>query len=200
MVAPESAGEIAVGPLGGDELYRPTNLSDLSFSTTADLQPIDGLVGQTRALEAIQFGTKVERAGFNLFVIGPNGARMQDAVKAVLIEGARRKPIPSDWVYVNNFADPDRPIAMELPGGRARTFHEAMRKLIDDLKAALPAVFQSEDYQTRRGAIDEIVPEETGRGIYGIAQQGSRKRSRAVTHPIGFRLGPGQRRSGGSAG
>ena len=153
MAAAESARVIAVQPLGGDKLYRSTNLANLSFSTTAELQPIDGLVGQTRALEAIQFGTKVEKAGFNLFVIGPNGARMQDAVKAVLTEEARQKLSPSDWVYVNNFADPDRPIALELPGGRAGKFHEAMHKLVDDLKSALPAVFQSEDYQTRRGAI-----------------------------------------------
>jgi hypothetical protein len=76
---PKAQGRLWSGRWGGDKLYRPTNLSDLSFSTTADLQPIDGLVGQTRALEAIRFGTKVERAGFNLFVIGPNGARMQDA-------------------------------------------------------------------------------------------------------------------------
>jgi lon-related putative ATP-dependent protease len=190
MVAPESAGEIAVGPLGGDKLYRPTNLSDLSFSTTADLQPIDGLVGQTRALEAIQFGTKVERAGFNLFVIGPNGARMQDAVKAVLIEGARRKPIPSDWVYVNNFADPDRPIAMELPGGRARTFHEAMHKLIDDLKAALPAVFQSEDYQTRRGAIDESFQKKQGEAFTALRNKAVEKEVVLLRTPLGFALAP----------
>src|SRR3974377_2071085 len=95
-------------------LYRPTDLSHLTFSTTAELQPIDGLVGQTRALEAIRFGTHAERAGFNLFVIGPNGAHMLDAVKAVLAEEALSRPSASDWVYVNNFADGERPVAIEL--------------------------------------------------------------------------------------
>ncbi|MGZ5148227.1 MAG: Lon-like protease helical domain-containing protein, partial [Burkholderiales bacterium] len=125
--------EKAVRPLTAEQLYRASDLTGLSFSTTDDLQPIDGLVGQARALEAIHFGTKVGKAGFNLFVIGPNGARMQDAVKAVLAREAPRMPGPSDWVYVHNFADADKPIAIELPAGRARNFHDAMQKLIDDL-------------------------------------------------------------------
>ena len=113
MDAAATTGETAVQPLQVDQLYRPTNLSSLSFLTTAELQPIDGLVGQARALEAIRFGTQVDKAGFNLFVIGPNGARMQDAVKDVLAEETRKKPGPSDWVYVHNFADADKPIAIE---------------------------------------------------------------------------------------
>ena len=76
-------------PLAAERLYRPADLSGLPFATTAELQPIDGLVGQPRALEAIRFGTRIDKAGFNLFVIGPNGARMQDAVRAVLADEAR---------------------------------------------------------------------------------------------------------------
>jgi len=91
-----TAEGIAVRPLQVGELYRPTDLSNLQFSTTAELQPLDGLVGQARAFEAIQFGIQAEKAGFNLSVIGPHGARMQDAVKAVLGDEAREKPSPSD--------------------------------------------------------------------------------------------------------
>ena len=152
----------AVRSLSADQLYRSTDLSSLAFSTTAELQPLDGMVGQSRALEALRFGTQVDKAGFNLFVIGPNGARMQDAVKAVLTDGAQVKLSPSDWIYVNNFTETDRPVAIEMPAGRARKFHDAMHKLIDDLKSALPAVFQSEDYQTRRGAVDEAFQKKQG--------------------------------------
>ena len=67
--------------LPADQLYRRTDLSSLDFTTTADLLPMDGLVGQARALEAIEFGTRVDKEGFNLFVIGPTGARMQQAWK-----------------------------------------------------------------------------------------------------------------------
>lgn len=150
-----AAPRIPVSPFAADQLYRSTDLSHFEFSTTAELQPIDGLVGQTQARDAIRFGTHTGKGGVNLFVIGPSGARMQEAVKAVLAEEARSRPSPSGWVYVNNFADPELPIAIELPAGRARKFQDTMHKLIDDFKSAVPAVFQSEDHQTRRGAIDE---------------------------------------------
>ena len=158
--------------------------------TTAELEPIDGMVGQARALEAIRFGTQVGKAGFNLFVIGPNGARMQDAVKALLAEDARGKPSPSDWVYVNNFIDAERPIAIELPPGRARTFHDAMHKLIDDLKSALPAVFQSEDYQTRRGAIDELFQKKQGEAFSALRDKAAEKDIVLLRTPLGFALAP----------
>ena len=117
-----STGETEVLPLTAGQLYRPTDLSGLTFSTTAELQPVDGLVGQARAVEAIRFGTQVGKTGFNLFVIGPNGACMQDAVKAMLAAEAAGKPGPSDWVYVNNFADPDKPVAIELPAAARAIF------------------------------------------------------------------------------
>jgi lon-related putative ATP-dependent protease len=183
-------GGTAARPLEADRLYRPTDLSSLEFATTAELQPIDGLVGQVRALEAIRFGTQVSKSGFNLFVIGPNGARMQDAVKALLVDEARGKPSPSDWVYVNNFVDADRPVAIELPAGRARKFHDAMHKLIDDLKSTLPAVFQSEEYQTRRGAIDETFQKKQGEAFSALRDKAAEKSIVLLRTPLGFALAP----------
>ncbi len=180
----------AVRPLGADKLYRRTDLSNLAFSTTAELAPIEGLVGQARAFEAIQFGTRVDKAGFNLFVIGPNGARMQDAVKALLAQEAGAGPSPSDWIYVNNFTDPARPIAIDLPTGRARQFHEAMHKLIDDLNTALPAVFQSEDYQTRRGSIDESFQKKQEEAFSALRETAAEKDVVLLRTPLGFALAP----------
>jgi lon-related putative ATP-dependent protease len=184
------AGETAVKPLAAERLYRYTDLSSLAFLTTAELQPIDGLVGQARAVEAIRFGTQVGKAGFNLFVIGPNGARMQDAVKAMLAAEVAGKPGPSDWVYVHNFIDADRPIAIELPSGRARDFHDAMHKLIDDLKSALPAVFQSEDFQTRQGSIDESFQKRQSEAFSALRDKAAEKDIALLRTPLGFALAP----------
>jgi len=175
-----------------ERLYRPSDLSGLPFKTTAELEPIEGLVGQPRALDAIKFGTHVDKAGFNLFVIGPSGARMQESVKALLKDEADSKPSPSDWVYVNNFIDSDKPIAIQLPAGRARRFHEAMHKLIDDLKAALPAVFQSEDYQTRRGAIDESFQKKQSEAFSALRNKAAEKSIVILRTPFGFALAPAQ--------
>jgi lon-related putative ATP-dependent protease len=191
----QSKDDDRTGPvlaLTPERLYRRADVSALSFSTTVDLQPIDGLIGQKRALDAINFGTRIDKPGFNLFVIGPAGARMQEAVKAVLAEEARTRPSPSDWVYVNNFEGADKPIAIELPAGRARKFAAAMRELIDDLKMALPAVFQSEDYQTRKSAIDESFQKKQGEAFSALRDKAGEKGVVIVRTPFGFAFAPAE--------
>lgn len=188
-IVPATA-EPVVRPVPVVSLYRATYLSNLTFSTTAELPPLEGVIGQARALEAIRFGTRVDKAGFNLFVIGPNGGRMQDAIKSLLAaDGVARVP-PSDWVYVHNFKDADRPVALELPPGRAPKFHEAMQKLIDDLKTALPAVFQSDDYQTRHGAIDESFHKKQSEAFSELRDKAGKKDVVILRTPLGFALAP----------
>lgn len=177
-------------PLRPTDLRRATDLSPLGFSTTAELEAVDGLLGHSRAREAIQFGTEVKRAGFNLFVIGPDGARMQDAVKSLLSREAGAMPEAPDWVYVNNFSSPERPVAIELPAGRARPFQAAMSKLVDDLKAALPAAFQSEEYQARHAAIDEAFQQRQGEAFAALHEKAGRLSVVVLRTPIGFAVAP----------
>lgn len=117
---------------------------------------------------------------------------MPDAVKAVLTEEVRQGASPSDWVYVYNFVDAGKPIAIELPAARAPQFHQAMHKLIDDLKSALPAVFQSEDYQTRHGAIDESFQKKHGEAFAALRDKAAEKDIFLLRTPMGFALAPGK--------
>ena len=133
----------APSPLTAGTLRRTARLADLPFATTAELTPLAGLLGQGRAEAAVALAVRIDRPGFNLFVIGAPEARMRESLKTLLADEARARPPPPDWVYVFNFADPDKPAAIPLPAGRARRFHAGMRKLIEDLKSALPAAFQS---------------------------------------------------------
>jgi hypothetical protein len=144
------------------QLYRHADASVLTFNTTADLAPVDAPVGQQRALGAIKFGTQIRKLGFNLFVIGSAGNRMQDVVSSILKGAQRDRPPPSDWVYVNNFEDARRPIAIQLPPGRGVKLRDTMQEVISDLKIALPALFESEDYQARRAAIDQTFQAKQG--------------------------------------
>jgi len=182
--------ESPLTPLPAERLYGPTDMAALNFATTAELQPLDGLLGQERASEAIRFGTQIDRSGFNLFVIGPHGTHMQDTVKAVLAAESAARPSPSDWVYVHNFKDADRPVALALPAGQAVVFHDAMHKLIDDLKSALPAVFQSEDYQTRRGALDDAFQKKQADAFSQLHDRASEKNIAILRTPLGFGLAP----------
>jgi len=182
----------AVRPLSADQLYRACDLSCLAFGSTAELEPIDGMIGQARALEALEFGTKIDKAGFNLFVIGGTGVGMRDAVKAMLAEEARARPGPPDWVYVNNFMKPDRPVAIELPSGRAAGFKDAMHKLVEDLKSAAPAAFQSEDYQTRRDTIDETFQKKQFEAFTALREKAAKKSILLLRTPVGFAMAPAE--------
>jgi len=182
----------SVKPLPPERLYRSADLSSLSFQSTADLEPAEELAGQQRALDALAVGTRIRTPGFNLFVTGPIGMRAQRAIEQVLREAAGERRNPSDWVYVNNFNDPRKPVAIELPAGRAGEFRDAMHALVDDLKTALPAVFQSEDYQTRRGAIDQTLQSKQAEAFSALHEKAAERDIIILRTPMGFALAPAQ--------
>lgn len=142
-------------PLPVAELRHSVDPASLGFETTADLQPGSGLIGQDRALKAIEFGTSMTSHDFNVFVLGPPASGKSTAVKTYL-ERKKAEPVPLyDWVYVNNFEDYNRPHALRLPCGRASAFSKAMVAAIDELRLTIPTTFESDDYQAQRRQIDE---------------------------------------------
>lgn len=100
---------------------------------------------------------------------------MKGAVEAVLREIVSDGPRPSDWVYVQNFPEPHKPIAVDLSPGCAPRFRDGMRELIDDLKVALPAAFRSEEYQTRRAAVDTGFQKKQGEPLAQLQAEASAK-------------------------
>ena len=180
----------AVHPLSADRLYRAADLGTLEFETTAGLAPLRGLVSYPRASEAINFGTEISQRGFNIFAIGTSGARIQQSVKAFLDDVAHARPLPLDWVYVNNFASPNRPMALSLPGRRAPAFQAAIHDLIEELRAVLPAIFESEDYQKRRSSIEQSVQGKNEQAFAALNEKAAAKNIAILRTPTGFGLAP----------
>jgi lon-related putative ATP-dependent protease len=180
----------AVAPVPAAQLARRADLSAIAFETTADLAPIGLPVGQERALDAVRFGARIEHPGFNLFVIGSPGSDMDRTVKAMLEAKARDEPVPPDWVYVHNFAAPQKPRAMRLPPGRGPQFRDAIRDLIKDLEVALPAAFESQDYQARRGAIDEAFRRKQEEAFGALTREAAERSVAVVRTPFGFGIAP----------
>lgn len=140
-----------------DQLRPVCNPETFTFKTTAELDAVDGLVGQERAVDAIRFGTEIQRRGFNLFVLGSPGLGKHIAVTQHLEKKACEEPLPPDWVYVNNFEVNHKPKAIKLPAHRGAALQKGMAGAIDTLKGAIPALFETEDYRNRRKAIDETM-------------------------------------------
>ncbi len=99
-------------------------------------------------------------------------------------------PCPPDWIYVNNFSAPNRPAAIAVPPGRGREFQAAMRRLTEDLRSALPAVFEGEDYQARRGAIENQSRARGERAFQALGEKASAKETTILRTQAGFAVAP----------
>lgn len=140
--------------LAPEALTSPFSSSQFPFATTDELEAFRGVLGQERAVEALQFGVAMPRQGYNVYVMGEPGTGRFSFVRRYLSAEAKRLASPSDWVYVNHFDEPREPRALELPGGEALVFIDDIRQLIDNLLATFPAVFEHPAYQQRKSAID----------------------------------------------
>src|SRR6478672_7069271 len=177
-------------PLEASELRRVVNPTALGFKTTEELNPITGLIGQDRALKAIQFGANIKSYDFNIFVLGPPASGKTTAVKAHLGPKAAEAPTPTDWVYVYNFENPNRPRALQLPHGRGKALARGMVATLDELRSVLPARFESEDYQVRRRAIDEQFRSGQEEALEALNTKAQGQNIAILRTPTGFTMAP----------
>ncbi|MEO1403516.1 MAG: ATP-binding protein [Cyanobacteria bacterium J06635_1] len=180
----------ACTPLPPDALYHRCNPDDFAFETTTDLEAFENMLGQGRAVEAIQFGVAVEHDGYNLFVLGPPGTGRHSFVQQFLSQKAADKPTPSDWCYVNNFEQPRQPKVIELPAGKACQFRADIRHLIEDAHSAIPAAFESENYRNRRQAIEQVVKQQHQEAFEDVRQHAIERGLDIVETETGFLFVP----------
>lgn len=173
-----------------DRLRRSTDPEALGFGTTDDLQDMDEIIAQDRAIEAVQFGVGMRAPGYNIFVLGPTGHGRRRIVSRMLAEAAGKRPPPPDWCYVHNFDDPHRPKALKLPPGRGARLKADMDTAIEELKAAIPGAFESDDYGARRRAIDEELQQAQQALFQQIGQEAEAKGIALVRTPMGFAFAP----------
>ncbi len=177
-------------PLSIEALRRSVDPDSLGIVTTDDLEPADGLIGQERALRAIEFATAMPAHDFNLFVLGPPASGKSTAVKAFLAEKTRRPKPVSDWVYVNNFDDPNRPRALRLPCGRAKALRTAMIAALDEMRQTVPAMFESDEYQSRRRTIDEGFKSGQEEAFEALNKKAAEQNIAIVRTPMGIAMAP----------
>jgi predicted ATP-dependent protease len=122
----------------------------ITCQATNELEPLTEIIGQERALKALQFGLDIQEEGFNIYVAGLHGTGKRTAILTFLEQKAKNMKVPPDWCYVYNFEDSQKPNALSLPAGKGLQFVKDMEKFVDEMKKALVAAFESDDYATRR--------------------------------------------------
>jgi predicted ATP-dependent protease len=136
--------------------------AQFSFKSTAEIDTLEGSVGQARALAAIDFGLGMTNNGFNLYLAGDPGTGRSSTICSILKRRAPDGPPPSDWCYVHNFATPDAPLALSLPAGKGSELAADMRELLDYVRANIPSALESKEYETNRVSIIEQFQEKNG--------------------------------------
>ncbi|WP_455381878.1 Lon protease family protein [Salinispira pacifica] len=141
-------------------MIRPINAQDArrQFDPTSLPEPTATgkpkgprrIIGQRRALNALEFGLQVGGKGFNVFVSGPPGIGKMTSVQAYLERFASEKPVPDDWCFVHNFKDSYQPRAIRLSAGQGNRFKQDMEELRRFFETELPQVFESDEYSTQR--------------------------------------------------
>ncbi len=157
-----------------DQLRRRVDPKSLPFTTTADVEPLTGTIGQPRALDAIEFGIQIETRGYNLFVSGLPGSGRTTTVRDYVDRAAAARTAPDDWVYVHDFASPDRPAAIRLPAGRGGELQHDMVEFVRAARREIPRAFESEEYERRQREILQEVSrrrDELAEELKGFARE-----------------------------
>jgi len=181
---------MAIKPLRANQVYQHCDPSSLRFKSTKDLPDLDRVLGQDRAVEALEFGVGMRRVGYNLFVMGPPSSGRHSMVRRYLESRAPAEGTPDDWVYVNNFEQTHKPRAIRLPNGKATELRDDMSRLVEEISAAIPAAFEADEYRTRREAIDSQFKELQEKGFGAIGEEARKRGLALIRTPMGLALAP----------
>jgi lon-related putative ATP-dependent protease len=132
-----------------------------NFKDTSEVEPLDVVIGQERAVKAIDFGLNMKSPGYNIFVTGIEGTGKSTIVRDIINQHAKTLTTPDDWCMVNNFKDEYVPKAIAVPPGRAVRFSKMMSNLLEDLKREIPKAFEEESYQHRQSEIKNKYSEQS---------------------------------------
>lgn len=145
----------AVRELKPEQLKNSIDPSRFKFKSTAEVERLEGVIGQQRAVRALEFGLDVRNKSYNIFVTGLSSTGKTTIVKDILKRRSAEEPVPDDWLMVNNFEDSYRPVSFPLPAGAGMKFAKTMDRLIENLKNEMPRAFETENYQQKHSNLME---------------------------------------------
>jgi len=173
-----------------EELTWRLDEGKLAFETTDAVSGLEGTVGQERALRALDFGLGIKNFGYNIYVMGQPGTGKMTTVMGVVNKKAEKGAGPSDWVYVMDFKKPDRPMCIELPRGMGCELEKDMDTLIEQLKKAVPKVFEGEEFGKKRQEVYEGHNHEMNLLFEDLNKEAHEKRFSLERLPMGVTLVP----------
>ncbi len=179
-----------IKPLDAAVLYQHTDPDQFHFQTTADLEPLHEAIGQPRAVAAVRFSMGINQDGYNIFALGPSGMGKRALIRQFFQERASTEPAPPDWVYVHNFKERHKPRAIQLPPGAGMRFRKDMEDLVDELRTALRAAFESDEYQNRKQVIAQDLQDRQEKALEALQAQARERNFSLLRTPGGLVFAP----------
>jgi lon-related putative ATP-dependent protease len=176
--------------LTATELWSACDPSQFDFESTESLPEKISIIGQQRAVQAIDFGMGIASYGFNVYALGSTGTGRTTTIRTFLDRIATDEPVPDDWIYVNNFADPNQPNAISLPPGTAVDFRHDMQELVSDLLREIPRAFESEDYEKQKEKIIREMQEQRNEQFAGLEHKVNERGFTLLKTAMGLGIAP----------
>ena len=143
-----------------EQLKSQDVLVDLDFETTADIEPIKGIIGQERGIKALSFGLRMQKKGYNIYVSGLSGTGRSSFTYSMAKEFAKKREVPQDWVYVYNFNRKESPKALSFKTGEGKEFKKDLEETIENFKRIIPQTFSGMQYESRKNDLLKIFNQE----------------------------------------
>lgn len=173
-----------------EELRRRCDPDIFEVETTAECAPLDDVIGQERALRALELGLGIKDFRYNIYVAGSPGTGKNSIVQAFLKKLSLKEPAPHDLCYVHNFDDPYCPKYILLPPGQGRKLAADMDDLIAKLRERIPAAYHSEEYRKKRQSLDEQFNELRNKVSQTVDQEAQRRGFLFQLSVLGFQATP----------
>jgi len=156
--------------LVADDLTLAIPAAELGFSNTSELPETEpSWIGQERAEKAANFGLALDQPDYNLFVLGEEGSGRSSLLFRVMREQAAQRPSAPDLVYLFNFEQAEKPIALHLKPGQGSVLRRQMDDFTHTIATDVPHKLDEEGFRLDSERLRKACKHETDQAYAELA-------------------------------
>ncbi len=121
------------------------------------------IIGQDRALDALELGLGISAPGFNVYIMGASGTGRRTVLNALLKNYKANQDTLQDIAYVCNFARPLEPKALYFPPGRGSYFRKTLQGAVESIRRQTLQMVKSEVFAAASKRVISAADDEENR-------------------------------------